>query len=59
MKIDGQIKPKEPIRIDLDEEESRKFKELSERLGIKIKTDIFRFCLSFTYNVYLKKIAHE
>jgi hypothetical protein len=47
-------KNEEALRIDLNEEVTTKFRELKQILGIKNKSDVIRFCLTFTYDNYPK-----
>jgi len=42
------------LRIELNPEDSKKFLELKKILGIKNKSDVIRFCLTFTYENYPK-----
>lgn len=49
-------KETEALRIDFNEEDSRKFKQIKKNLGIQNKSDVIRFCLNFTYLNYPKTI---
>ncbi|MFX0132025.1 MAG: hypothetical protein ACFFDN_00135 [Candidatus Hodarchaeota archaeon] len=49
-------KDEEALRIDFNKKDTKKFRELQETLGIKNKSDVIRFCLTFTYENYPKAI---
>lgn len=42
------------LRIELNKEDTKKFIQLKKILGIKNKSDVIRFCLTFTYDNYPK-----
>lgn len=50
---DYQINDASVLRIDLNKEDTTKFRKLQKLLGIKSKSDVMRFCLTFTCNNYL------
>ena len=50
-------KEKEMLRVDFNKEDTKKFRELQEKLGIQSKSDVMRFCLTFTHSNYPKSIS--
>jgi len=45
------------IRVDLNAEDTVKFKSIQTELGVKNKAEVFRFCLTFAFDNY-KKIVN-
>ena len=49
-------KDTEALRVDFDEEDTKRFRDLQSLLGIQNKSDVLRFCLNFTSKHYTKII---
>lgn len=45
-------KETEALRIDLNKKDTKKFREIQEKIGIQNKSDVIRFCINFTSKNY-------
>ncbi len=46
----------EALRIDFNEDDTKKFRKIQQLLGIQNKSDVIRFCLNFTYLNYPRNL---
>ena len=50
MAKDNEKTRKFPIRVDLDEEDAKKFENVQEKFKLKNKADVLRFCVNKVYH---------
>ncbi len=56
---DDEKRQKLPIRVDLDEEDARKFRSVQKKFKLKNKAEVLRFCVNKVYHEMVLEIDDD